>query len=63
MMRLRLQMLMPDSAKCSWKRRTSSGVALSGDRFRNAAKRLQLEMWLRCECAPSLRAFMSSIMR
>jgi hypothetical protein len=32
---------MPDSAKCSWKRRTSSGVALSGDRFRNAAKRLK----------------------
>jgi alkyldihydroxyacetonephosphate synthase len=25
-----------------------------GDRFRNAAKRLQLEMWLLCECAPSL---------
>jgi hypothetical protein len=42
MMRLRLQMLMPVSAKCSRKRRTSSGVAVSGDRFRNAAKRLQL---------------------
>jgi hypothetical protein len=39
------------------KRRTSSGVAVSGDRFRNAAKRLQLDMWLLCECAPSLRAF------
>jgi hypothetical protein len=47
MMRLRLQMLMPVSAKCSWKRRTSSGAAVSGDRFRNAAKRLQLKMWLR----------------
>ncbi len=39
---MRLQMLMPVSAKCSWKRRTSSGVAVSGDRFRNAANRLQL---------------------
>jgi hypothetical protein len=31
--------------------------------LRNAAKRLQLEMWLRCEWRPSLRAAMSSIMR
>jgi hypothetical protein len=51
MMRLRLQMLMPVSAKWSWKRRTSSGAAASGDRFRNAAKHLQLWMWLRFECA------------
>jgi hypothetical protein len=33
-------------------------VAVSGDRLRNAANRLQLEMWLRCVCAPSLREFM-----
>jgi len=39
---MRLQMLMPVSAKCSWKRRMSSGVAVSGARFRNAANRLQL---------------------
>ena len=38
-------------------------VAVSGDRFRNAANRLQLWMWLLCECAPSLRAVMSSIIR
>jgi hypothetical protein len=63
MMRLRLQMLMPLSAKCSWKWRISSAVAVSGDRLRNAANRLQLSMWLLCECAPSLRAFMSSIIR
>jgi len=29
------------------KRRTSSGVAVSGERFSQAANRLQLEMWLR----------------
>src|SRR6476619_6548278 len=34
-----------------------------GERFRNAANRLQLKMWLRCVWLPSLRAFMSSIMR
>ena len=34
-----------------------------GDRLRNAANRLQLEMWLLCECGPSLREFLSSIMR
>ena len=48
--RLRLQMLAPLSMRCSWKRRTSSGVAVSGERFSQAANRLQLEMWLR-ECA------------
>ena len=42
MMRLRLQMLMPVSAKCSWNRRMSSRVAVSGERSRNAANRLQL---------------------
>src|SRR6266436_2033214 len=63
MMRLRLQMLMPVSARCTWNRRISSRVAVSGDRLRNAANRLQLEMWLLCVCAPSLREFMSSIMR
>jgi len=31
MMRLRLQMLMPGSAKCIWKWRMSSGVAVSGN--------------------------------
>jgi hypothetical protein len=51
------------STKCSWKRRTSSAVAVSGERFKNAANRLQLWMWLRCEWGPSLRTVMSSIMR
>ena len=38
-------------------------MAVSGDRFRNAANRLQLWMWPLCVRRPSLRAFMSSIMR
>src|SRR6516164_10886527 len=42
MMRLRLQMLTPDSARCNWKRRISSVVAVSGERLRNTANRLQL---------------------
>ena len=32
----------------------SSAVAVSGERFRQAANRLQLWMWLRCECRPEL---------
>jgi hypothetical protein len=40
-----LQMLAPVSAKCNWKRRMSSSVAVSGERLRNAANRLQLLMW------------------
>jgi len=32
---------------------------VSGERFKNAANRLQLWMWLRCEWGPSLRAVMS----
>jgi len=59
MIRLRLQTLRPASTKCSWKRRTSSAVAVSGERFKNAANRLQLLMWLRCEWGPSLRAVVS----
>src|SRR5580693_3350976 len=62
MTRLRLQMLRPLSIEGSLIRRMSSGVAVSGERFKKAAKRLQLWMWLLCECFPSLRAFMSSIM-
>jgi hypothetical protein len=38
-------------------------VAVSGERLRNAANRLQLPMWPLCVPAHSLRAFMSSIMR
>jgi hypothetical protein len=60
---LRVQMLTPVSAKCSWNRRMSSNVAVSGDRFKNAANRLQLRMWPLCVPAQSLRAFMSSIIR
>src|SRR6516162_11132744 len=63
MMRLRLQMLAPVSTKCSWKRRMSSSVAVSGERLRNAANRLQLLMWPLCVPAHSLRAYMSSIRR
>src|SRR5215467_15768528 len=48
MMRLRLQMLAPASARCNWNRRISSVVAVSGERLRNAANRLQLRMWPRC---------------
>ena len=44
-------------------RRMSAVVAVSGDRFRNAANRWQLRMWPLCVPAQSLRAFMSSIMR
>ena len=53
----------PLSARCSWKRRTSSAVAVSGERCSKAANRLQLWMWLLCDAGPSLRAAMSSIMR
>jgi hypothetical protein len=63
MMRLRLQMLSPLSIRNSWNPRISSAVAVSGERPRNAANRIQLWMWLLCECRPSLRAVMSSIMR
>src|SRR6516165_1488733 len=63
MIRLRLQMLAPLSTRCSWKRRTSSGVAVSGERLSQAANRLQLEMWLRCVCGLSLRAAISSSIR
>ena len=51
------------SERCSWNRRMSSAVAVSGDRFRNAANFLQLRMWPLCVPAQSLRAFISSIMR
>jgi hypothetical protein len=40
MIRLRLQMLAPLSMRCSWKHRTSSGVAVSGERFSRAANPL-----------------------
>ena len=50
MMQLRVQMLTPVSARCSWKRRISSRVAVFADGSRNAANRLQLRMW------PALRA-------
>ena len=63
MIRLRLPMLAPLSTRYSWKRRTSSAVAVSGERLSQAANRLQLEMWLRCVCGLSLRAAMSSIIR
>src|SRR5579864_6672002 len=63
MIRLRLPMLAPLSMRCSWKRRTSSGVAVSGERLSQAANRLQLEMWLRWVCGLSLRAAISSSIR
>jgi hypothetical protein len=63
MMRLRVQMFAPVSVRCSWNRRISSAVAVSGERFKYAANRLQLLMWLLCVCGLSLRALMSSIMR
>src|SRR6202050_4893022 len=42
MMRLRLGMLRPLSIRSSWNRRTSSGVAVAGERFKYAANRSQL---------------------
>src|SRR6202022_838718 len=54
MMQLRVQMLTPASARCNWKRRMSSSVAVSGARLRNAANRLQLRMWPLCVPALSL---------
>src|SRR5215831_18677516 len=63
MMRLRLEMLQPLSITLFWKAQMSSEVAVSGERLRNAANRLQLSMWLLCVCSPRLRAIMSSIMR
>jgi hypothetical protein len=56
MMRLRLQMLVPSSIRCSWNRRISPAVAVSGERFKYAANRLQSPMWLLCVCGLSLRA-------
>ena len=44
MMRLRLQILKPVSARCNWNRRDVLAVAVSGERFRNAANRLQLRI-------------------
>src|SRR5205814_414432 len=38
MMPLRVQMLTPVSAKCSWKRRMSSGVAVSGGALEKRSK-------------------------
>src|SRR5437660_10655009 len=35
----------PSCSRCSWNRRISSAVAVSGDRFTNAANCLQLRMW------------------
>jgi 2-polyprenyl-3-methyl-5-hydroxy-6-metoxy-1,4-benzoquinol methylase len=43
-MALRLPMLMLLSARCSWKRRMSSAVALSGERPKKAANRWQLRI-------------------
>src|SRR6202011_785955 len=50
-------------SRCSWNRRISSAVAVPGERFKYAANRLQLLMWLLCVCGVSLRALMSSILR
>jgi hypothetical protein len=40
-------MLAPVSVRCSWNRRISSAVAVSGERFKYAANRLQLLASLR----------------
>jgi hypothetical protein len=45
MMRLRFEMLQPLSITLFWKAQMSSEVAVSGERLRNAANRLQLSMW------------------
>ena len=49
MVRLRLQMLTLVSERCNWNRRMSSAVAVSGDRFKNAANCFQLRMWALCD--------------
>jgi hypothetical protein len=56
-----IEMLRPLSVRSSWNRRTSSGVAVAGERFKYAANRSQLSMWLLCDAGPNLRAVMSSI--
>lgn len=42
--RLRVWIEVPVSVRCSWNSRTSSTVALSGERFSQAANRLQARM-------------------
>jgi hypothetical protein len=62
-MRLRFWMVTPLSIRCSWNRRTSSGVAVSGERFRYAANRLQARTCPFCVWGTRPRETMSSIMR
>jgi hypothetical protein len=56
MMRLRLQTLVPVPVSCSWNRRISSAVAVSGERFKYAANRLQLPMASLCARVELARA-------
>jgi hypothetical protein len=43
---LRVLMVVPLWARCSWKQRTSSAVAVSSECFRKAANLRQAPMWL-----------------
>ncbi len=54
---------MPSLDICSWYDRRSSGVAVSGERPRKAAKFLTLRTWHCCDLRQSPRMHMSSIIR
>lgn len=51
------------SCWCSWKRRMSSALAVSGVRPRNTATPRTCRTWSCCVCAPSPRICMSGCMR
>src|SRR5258708_39758173 len=53
----------PVSVRCSWKARSSSGVAVSGERPRKVASLLTAPMYSRCVSGTNLRMLMSSSMR
>src|SRR5258707_10889052 len=53
----------PVPVRCSWNERSSSGVAVSGDRPRKAASLLTARMYSRCVSGVNLRTLMSSSIR
>src|SRR5712692_3256906 len=53
----------PVSVRCSWNARSSSGVAVSGERPRKVASLLTARMYSRCVSGTNLRMLMSSSMR
>src|SRR5260221_8355588 len=53
----------PVSVRCSWNARSSSEVALSGERPRKVASLLTARIYSRCVSGTNLRTLMSSSMR